>query len=205
MTYELILGSSSPRRADLLQQIGVDFTVVQPNIDESVMTGELAKSYVQRMAKNKYLSIQEGLLKGKPIADQNDIVLCADTIIVFETEIMGKPRDREESLSMLERLSGCDHKVITSVTVGQNNHFVSFLVETIVTFRILEKEECLAYWYTGEPQDKAGGYGIQGIGSVFIQSISGSYSNVVGLPLMETTQALEKLGISVLGVSNQRF
>jgi len=205
MTYELILGSSSPRRADLLQQIGIDFTVIQPNIDESVMTGELAQSYVQRMAKNKYLSIQEGLLKGKPNLDQNDIVLCADTIVVIETEIMGKPRDKEEGLSMLERLSGCDHKVITGVTVGQNNHFVSFFVETIVTFRILKKEECLAYWSTGEPQDKAGGYGIQGIGSVFIQSISGSYSNVVGLPLMETNQALEKLGIFILSAGNQRL
>lgn len=204
MRHEVILGSSSPRRAELLRQIGVDFTVVQPEIDESVMESELAQSYVQRMAKSKYLSVQQDLLKGKSTVDQQDIVLCADTIVVLEGAIMGKPIDKEDSVSMLERLSGREHSVITGVTVGQNNHFISFLVETIVKFRILKKEECLAYWSTGEPQDKAGGYGIQGIGSMFIQSISGSYSNVVGLPLMETAQALEKLGISILRPNIQR-
>lgn len=198
MVPKLILASSSPRRAALLRQIGLNFTVVAPSIDESVLAGESAQPYVERMAKSKYLSIQGSLLGGKPIVSRDDIVLCADTIVVLDSEIMGKPKDQADSVSMLEHLSGNEHKVITGVTVGQNNHFKSFLVETIVRFRILKREECLAYWSTGEPQDKAGGYGIQGIGSMFIQSISGSYSNVVGLPLMETAQALENLGISIL-------
>jgi len=198
MTNDLILGSSSPRRAELLRQIGLDFRVVKPEIDESVSDGELAQPYVQRMVKSKYLSIQKGLDSGESIVGRNDIVLCADTIVVLESEIMGKPKTKEDSSGMLERLSGRDHKVITGVTVGQNIHFRSFFVETIVTFRILKKEECVAYWLTGEPQDKAGGYGIQGMGSMFVESISGSYSNVVGLPLMETAQALEELGISFL-------
>jgi septum formation protein len=114
---------------------------------------------------------------------------------------LGKPKSKEDGIQMLEDMSGKVHKVITSVTIGQYLQENSFFVETIVKFRILKREECVAYWLTGEPQDKAGGYAIQGIGSIFVEKISGSYSNVVGLPLMETSQALEGFGLSMLQAS----
>jgi len=196
---KLILASGSPRRAELLAQIGLSFEVIHPDIDESVAVNESAISYVKRMSLSKYHSIRFPD-SGNAIPEE-DIVLCADTIVVSDSQILGKPKDEKAGIQMLENLSGKAHKVITSVTIGQYIQLNSFFVETIVKFRILKKDECLAYWLTGEPQDKAGGYAIQGIGSVFVESISGSYSNVVGLPLMETSRALAELGMSTLKLS----
>jgi septum formation protein len=192
----IILASGSPRRAELLDQIGVRFKVIRPDIDESVGKNETAIHYVKRMSRTKYESIR--VVEGKNSVSDEDIVLCADTIVVLDDTILGKPKNQQDGMLMLEGLSDKAHRVVTSVTIGQYLQLNSFFVETIVKFRILKKEECAAYWLTEEPHDKAGGYGIQGIGSIFVESISGSYSNVVGLPLMETSRALEKFGLSPL-------
>jgi septum formation protein len=196
---KIVLASDSPRRAELLAQIGVRFEVMRPEIDESPLSNESAIPYVERMSHSKYHSIRS--LEGERRIPEECIVLCADTIVVLDTEILGKPKSKEDGIQMLEDMSGKVHKVITSVTIGQYLQENSFFVETIVKFRILKREECVAYWLTGEPQDKAGGYAIQGIGSIFVEKISGSYSNVVGLPLMETSQALEGFGLSMLQAS----
>lgn len=192
----IILASGSPRRAELLAQIGVQFKVMRPDIDESVAKDETAIPYVERMSRSKYQSIRA--VEGKNRVSDEDIVLCADTIVILDDRILGKPKNQQDGILMLENLSDKAHRVVTSVTIGQFFQLNSFFVETIVKFRILKKGESAAYWLTEEPQDKAGGYAIQGVGSIFVESISGSYSNVVGLPLMETSLALEKFGLSSL-------
>ena len=191
---ELVLASGSPRRAELLTQLGLKFKVIAPDIDESTHESELPEAYVERMARSKYKRARQ-LDNG--LKDE-DVVLCADTSVVIGSEILGKPIDEQDGLRMLNRLSGNSHQVITAVTVGQKEQLSSFIVETIVKFRTLNSEECRSYWKTGEPCDKAGAYGIQGLGAIFVESLTGSYSNVVGLPLMETAECLKTFNISVL-------
>lgn len=191
----LILGSTSPRRAELLIQLGLTFHRLSPDIDETVHPDETPKAYVERMAREKF----EALVGGDHI-DARDVLLTADTVVVSGEEILGKPRDETEATEILEKLSGNSHSVFTAVTVGSKEaHNQQFTVETKVHFRRLNYQEIAAYWRTGEPQDKAGAYGIQGMGAVFVERIEGSYSNVVGLPLTETAQALAAFGITILG------
>ena len=163
-----------------------------PNVDESLKTDEQARDYVSRMSNEKYRAVSVN-------CEPADIVLTADTIVIVGDEILGKPIDSAQGEAMLRQLSGSSHRVMTSVSLGRKESDVQqFVVETIVQFRTLTNSECAAYWRTGEPQDKAGGYGIQGIGAMFIESITGSYTNVVGLPLTETAQRLQLLGIEIL-------
>jgi len=187
---DLILASASPRRKELLTQIGVRFDVSPVDICEDVLSGESPEHYVQRLACEKALECFNHTDKTIP-------VLGSDTTVVLDTQIMGKPRDRSESLEMLLALSGRTHQVMTAVAVVTSERTDSVVVKTDVCFKELSREECESYWWTGEPLDKAGSYGIQGMGAVFVESIKGSYSSVVGLPLAETAQLLTRVNVPI--------
>jgi septum formation protein len=187
---ELILASNSPRRRDLLTQIGIGFRCVSPATDETVLEDESPKDYVARMAVAKALSVFDGLPE-----QGNLIVLGADTAVVHHQKIMGKPIDQADAARMLSLLSASQHQVYSAVAMVSNEQTETVVSITDVVFRPIKEAEILNYWNTGEPADKAGAYGIQGLGSIFVRKISGSYSNVVGLPLFETSQLLEKFGI----------
>lgn len=185
----LVLGSSSPRRRDLLAQIGIDFDIVTPDIDEAPLAGEVSEDYADRMSREKANTIVRSIGHDRP-------VLCADTVVTVDDQILGKPGDRDECVQTLMMLSGREHQVSSSVTlVDRTGHQASTLVTTRVLFRTLNTDECERYWQTGEPRDKAGSYGIQGKGAIFVKGIFGSYSNVVGLPLFETATLLMSAGI----------
>lgn len=184
----LYLASASPRRRELLEQIGVPVQVVRCAVDEQVLAGELPEQYVQRVTRAKVLA-------GVAQAPLDAVVLAADTAVVLDGQILGKPADREHAMRMLRALSGREHQVMTAVAVMRGAEVQLQLVTTQVRFRALTESEMTAYWETGEPVDKAGGYGIQGLGAVFVEHVSGSYSAVVGLPLMETAVLLDDFGI----------
>jgi septum formation protein len=184
----LCLASASPRRRELLGQLGVPYVLAVPNIDEAVLAGESAADYVVRMARAKARTVHpQGL--GLP-------VLAADTTVLIDELICGKPASAEEGIAMLLKLSGRSHEVLTAVALtvsGDVNHRLS---RSEVRFRHLSLPEAIAYWNTGEPRDKAGGYALQGHGAVFVEDLSGSYSGVVGLPLFETAELLAGAGIT---------
>ena len=184
----LILASTSPRRAELLRQIGVSFTQCAVDIDETPHSGESVAQTALRLARAKAEA-------GVRAADSMQAVLAADTLIGFENATLGKPRDRDDGLSMLRRLSGRQHEVYTAVALAQANEVRSFLSVSHVSFRPLLEAEMIAYWDTGEPCDKAGGYAIQGMAGAFITRLEGSYSGVMGLPLFETAELLRAANI----------
>ena len=183
----LCLASASPRRRELLAQIGVPHVVTSADIDETVLPGESPAEYVLRMARNKAVVVRD--------AGQRLPVLAADTAVVLDGVIYGKPRDREHALDMLRRLSGRTHEVLTAVALADHRGTRTRLSLSEVTFRTLTEEECAAYWESGEPRDKAGAYAIQGLAAVFVERISGSYSGVMGLPLFETAELLRAAGV----------
>lgn len=185
----LYLASGSPRRRELLTQIGVPFTVVSAPIDESPLPNESAPAYVERLALAKAAA---GLAS---VAGQA-VVLGADTAVVLDGRILGKPEDREDALAMLADLSGREHQVLTAVALSDGLHMQSLCVTSTVRFRSISADEAQRYWASGEPADKAGGYAIQGLGAVFVTGLSGSYSAVVGLPLSETAGLLGTFGIA---------
>ena len=182
---DLWLASRSPRRAELLRTLGVAFAPLDVEVDESLQAGESASAYVARLARAKAAA---GQLLANPLA----AVLAADTTVVCETQILGKPADRAEGLAMLGLLAGRWHEVFTGVVVATPGGALhAATVCTRVCFRALSDAEIAAYWASGEPADKAGGYGIQGLGGALVERIDGSYSNVVGLPLAETLALLD--------------
>lgn len=184
----LLLASQSPRRADLLKQIGVSFSQCPVDIDETVLSHETPKQYVRRMAEEKSkLGFQR--------AEAKRIVLGADTIVVAQNNILGKPKDKTDALHMLGILSDNTHQVFTAVTITNAEQQKTVIVETKVSFGSLSTQQMQWYWQTGEPQDKAGSYGIQGLGGQFVKHIEGSYSAVVGLPLYQTRLLLTEFGI----------
>ncbi|MDX2349612.1 MAG: Maf family protein [Porticoccus sp.] len=185
-----ILASASPRRRELLQQIGCHFLVSPAEIDETVLVGESPEDYVNRMA------LQKALAGWHANQHKQLPVLGADTTVVLGNDIFGKPSDQADAISMLSQLSGKTHRVLSSVAMIQGDKQQVVLSETRVTFRLLGSDEYLRYWQTGEPSDKAGAYAIQGLGAVFVTAINGSYSGVVGLPLAETCMLLEAFNIS---------
>ena len=187
----IILASNSPRRSALLRQIGVAHRIVPPRIDEQRLAGESAPACVCRLAEQKARQVQRMSAATEP-------VLGADTVVVLDEQMLGKPADRAAGLQMLERLSGRTHEVLSAVAVVVGAAFHSALSRTEVRFRALTAAEREAYWDSGEPCDKAGGYGIQGLGAVFVAELRGSYSGVMGLPLFETASLLGRLGIAVL-------
>ena len=187
----ICLASVSPRRRELLAQIGVPHSVVGADIDETAQIGEAPRDYVLRMARQKALAVRE---RGESLP-----VLAADTTVVLDDIIYGKPRDREDGLAMLGRLSGRTHAVLTAVALADARGVAVQLSVSTVRFRDLSSQECAQYWETGEPRDKAGGYAVQGAAAVFIESLSGSYSGVMGLPLFETAGLLRAAGIPYWG------
>ncbi|MGZ4969579.1 MAG: Maf family protein [Methylobacter sp.] len=189
MTAQIILASASPRRKELLDQIKVAYRVYPVDLDETPLTNEMPLDYVQRMAAEKSAACVAQLGGSLP-------VLAADTAVVMEGLIMGKPKDRDDALSMLMRLSGKMHRVYSAVSLRGREHGQAVSI-TEVTFRSLTECEIEAYWQSGEPADKAGSYAIQGLGGVFVESINGSFSGVVGLPLFETAELLSRQGIGL--------
>jgi septum formation protein len=171
----------------LLTQIGVPHVVEGAHIDESALKGEAPRDYVQRMARTKALAIWT--------RDQSLPVLAADTTVVLDGVIFGKPDNRTDALRMLSALSGRTHDVLTAVVLADAHGLALRLSESRVAFRPVSAEECAAYWDTGEPRDKAGAYAIQGRAGVFIEALSGSYSGVMGLPLFETVELLRGAGL----------
>ena len=181
---DLVLASASPRRRDLLEQLGVRFICDPADIDETRRPGETASAYVERMAREKAALVYSrhgGACRA---------VLGADTVVVLDDEVLGKPRDHFDGLAMLAMLSGRSHTVLTAVCLQHPDGADCELVETSVEFIRLTRELCEAYLATAEPWDKAGAYAIQGLAGAFVRAIRGSYSNVVGLPLCETWQLL---------------
>jgi septum formation protein len=183
----LTLASESPRRRELLGQIGVAHVVSAADIDETVRQGEAPADYVVRMACAKARAVHA--------RSAHLPVLAADTTVVVDGLILAKPRDRTDGLAMLARLSGRSHQVLTAVALAAASGITFRLSASEVRMRAVTPEECAAYWETGEPRDKAGGYAIQGRGALFIEYLSGSFSGVMGLPLYETGQLLAAAGI----------
>ena len=188
----IILASASPRRTELLKLLGCKFKVVPSKTEEKVSLSLSPAQNVKRVSRLKALDVVSRVSKG--------IIIAADTVVVFQGKILGKPRDKRKAQAMLKQLSGKEHKVITGITVidAKTKDIKQTTVTTKVKFRKLSKELINRYIATGEPLDKAGAYGIQGKGSLLIESIKGDYFNVVGLPLNPLNQLLEKFGVSLL-------
>ena len=186
----IYLASGSPRRRELLQQIGVPFRVVGTSVDEAVRPGEVPAAYVERLAADK---ADAGWAASRDEADVP--VLAADTAVVLGGKVLGKPADRRDAEDMLRQLSGRTHEVLTAIALLTVNGLESRISRSEVTFRSLAAEEIRDYWETGEPADKAGAYAIQGRAAIFIADLRGSYSGVMGLPLFETAELLSKAGV----------
>jgi septum formation protein len=183
----IVLASASPRRRELLAQLGVVHEVLPMDVDETPLPGEAPPALVQRLARMKALAGRERDGGARP-------VLGADTVVVVDGEIFGKPADRADALRMLTALSGREHQVFTAIALalpGVEGKVLAALSETIVRMRAIHPRQASDYWASGEPQGKAGAYGIQGLGAVFIEHIRGSYTGVMGLPLYETAQLLQ--------------
>ena len=187
---QIILASASPRRSALLQQIGIDHCIQAVDIDETPHPRESATHYVQRVAAEKSLACQTAFNPGLP-------VLAADTSVICDGDIIGKPENLEHAIAILERLSGRTHQVFSAVSLRGDQHWQALSISE-VSFNTLNRETIMAYWQTGEPQDKAGAYAIQGFASTFIRHINGSFSGIMGLPLFETAQLLARQGIKVI-------
>jgi septum formation protein len=188
----LYLASQSPRRRELLQQIGVVHQVISADVVEVPRNHEAPSAYVQRLAREKaeagVATMSRQQLPAKP-------VLGADTIVVINNEILEKPRNAEHAAVMLTKLAGTTHQVMTAVAMATDERCTLKLSVTDVVFRPLAQAEIAAYWQSGEPHDKAGGYGIQGLGAVFVQQIRGSYTGVVGLPIEQTFELLTEFSV----------
>jgi len=192
---QVYLASQSPRRRALLQQIGVRFRVLAADVNESPLPRETPEDYVLRIARIKaevaWMRVAERRMQPHP-------VLAADTAVILGRQILGKPATDAAARAMLQALSGRSHRVLTSVAIAQENRLKLATSETRVKFRRLSDAEIAHYVASGEPHDKAGGYGIQGLAASFIARIEGSYSGVMGLPLFETARLLKTFGIAVL-------
>jgi septum formation protein len=190
MVYKIILASSSPRRKELLETVGIRFEIINPSADETMIADETAEDFALRVSVEKASSVSRRM-------DGQCVVIGADTVVVVDGEILGKPSDEDEAATMLNKISGRGHRVLTAFSIvkppGEVLH--SEIVATKVRIKPLAAHEIEGYIKTGEPMDKAGAYGIQGIGSFMVREIEGSYTNVVGLPLVELLQALGNLGI----------
>ena len=193
----IYLASGSPRRRELLEQIGVSYRTVVVDIDETPLPGEQPAAYASRLALAKAHAGWE-LVAARHSTVGPMPVLGADTAVVLDGVILGKPRDRSEGLAMLAALSGREHQVMSAVALVAGDRAAVRVQESWVRFRALTRAEREAYWDTGEPADKAGAYGIQGRAAVFIAGLEGSYSGVMGLPLFETAELLREFGISIL-------
>ncbi|MFT4047278.1 MAG: Maf family protein [Solimonas sp.] len=188
---QLLLASQSPRRAELLRQLGLRIVVAPADVAEGAHDGEAPARYAQRIALEKARA-------GWAASDGALPVLGADTDVVLDGRILGKPKDRADALAMLAALSDREHEVYSAVAVVRGEQEGLALSVTRVAFGVITPAQAAAYWASGEPADKAGAYGIQGLGAQFVRGIRGSYSGVVGLPLYETTTLLKQFGIETL-------
>lgn len=200
---KIYLASKSPRRRELLRQIGVEFELLLlrdqtprgPEVSEEVLPGEKPADYVARVTREKAEhSARIMLVRRLPVRP----VLAADTTVVIDGRILGKPADAAEAMDMLRQLSGRTHQVLTSVALHQNDNTTQITQISDVTLAPLTEDMMRAYCATPEPYDKAGGYGIQGMAAVFVERIAGSYTGIMGLPLHETAQLLKQAGIPIL-------
>ena len=188
----IYLASRSPRRRELLHQLGVSHRLIDIEVDEQVRAGESPSDYVLRLSQDKAVAGLAARQGGESLP-----VLAADTCVVIDGQMLGKPADPQEGLSMLQRLSGATHRVYTAVALD-DGRLATRLSVSEVSFRSLSEAEMAAYWATGEPADKAGGYAIQGLAAQFVRELRGSYSGVMGLPLFETAELLRDAGIELL-------
>ena len=188
---KLILASQSPRRRDLLRQMGLEFTVISPQIDEDAFADPDPAALVRTLSREKALAAARDRA-------EDALVIAADTVVVLDGQVLGKPRDRAEAEAMLSALSGRSHEVYTGVTVCRGDRAVTETACTRVTFRTLSAAEIRRYVDTGEPMDKAGAYGIQGLGALLVEGIRGDYFNVVGLPVCLLGQMLAGFGVDCL-------
>lgn len=191
LSARIVLASASPRRRELLDQVGLRYQRFVPQVDETPLPGEAPAALVERLARAKALAGAEGASSGLP-------VLAADTTVILDGAALGKPEDAAHGLSMLAHLSGRSHEVATGIAVAAGDRIDTRVVTTAVTFRATTERERRAYWDSGEPHGKAGGYAIQGLGAAFVEYLAGSYSNVVGLPLFETLALLRAHGVDPL-------
>lgn len=182
----LVLASQSPRRAELLQRLGLEFEVRPADIDETYIDHEMPADHAERLAREKALAV----IRERPDA----LVVGSDTIVILDNDVLGKPADEAEALRMLARLSGREHEVFTAVAVVHGERTESALERVKVRFRRLDRRECEEYVATGEPLDKAGAYGIQGFGSALVESIEGDYFAVMGLPVVRTLELIRRHG-----------
>lgn len=184
----IILASASPRRAELLDQIGIAYQVQAVDINEDALQGETAEELVVRLAQEK----------SQAITNTDLPVLGADTLGVIDGQLLVKPQNLEHAHQMLSQMSGNWHEILSAVAISYKNETSVRLNHNRVLFRPISDAEINAYWQTNEPQDKAGAYAIQGLAATFIEQIEGSYSGIMGLPLFETSELLEKVGIKIL-------
>ena len=187
----LYLASASPRRREILDSLGIFYRHGGVDLNESAHAGEAIEDLVLRLAMEKAGAVAAAVSGGLP-------VLGADTLVVQDGRVFGKPASERDALRMMSALSGQTHRVLTAVALRTAGGVETALSETEVRFRDVSQDEALLYWQSGEPRDKAGGYAIQGLGGVFVESIAGSYTGVVGLPAFETAELLQTAGIRVL-------
>lgn len=181
----VVLASASPRRRDLLTRIGIAHEVRPADIDESQRAGEAPAAYADRLARAKALAV----------GAEDAVTIGSDTIVVVDADVLGKPRDARDAARMLRRLSGRSHRVMTAVAVAWQGRLVSAVEEVTVGFRELSQAEIAAYIATGEPMDKAGAYGIQGLGATIVERVEGDYFAVMGLPVQRLVRLLERVGL----------
>ncbi len=186
---KIILASQSPRRKKILEQIGLDFKIVVSDFDETTIEFKTPQEMVEKLS----------FEKAKIIAGKypNAIIIGADTTVIFREEIIGKPKSKADAIRILKLLSGNIHEIVTGFTVTEGRKSITKHVESRVKFKKLSDEEIDAYVATGEPMDKAGGYGIQDKGGLFIEKITGDYFNVVGLPIFALSKALKVFGVDI--------
>jgi septum formation protein len=185
----LHLASASPRRAEILDALNISYSMAGMDIDEQRLPNEAAGAMVMRLATGKAAAAR---------ATHAGIVLAADTAVVVDDVVLGKPQDQDDALAMLHRLSGRRHRVMTGVALHWDGGERIALSTSEVQFREIDPDEALAYWQSGEPRGKAGAYAVQGLGGTFVEEIHGSYSGVVGLPVFETAALLAEAGIEVI-------
>lgn len=193
---KIVLASQSPRRKELLGRMGLEFVTQASKIDESAFDGLEARELVATLSREKAQWIARQL-------DGETLVIGADTVVVRDGAALGKPKDAEDAVAMLLSLSGRDHQVCTGVTVCRGDRVLTQVEETQVTFRDLTETEVRQYVSTGEPMDKAGAYGIQGLGGLLVEGIRGDYSNVVGLPVCRLGQMLKDFGLDCLALAGR--
>lgn len=198
MNHQIVLASASPRRRELLAQIGIEAEVIPADIDEQVRADETPLQYVKRLAAEKAARVVQVNQLANRSTNSSTIVIGADTTIDLDGSALGKPEDEQHALHMLSSLSGREHLVHTGVALVSDGRFDAQVVTTRVELVALTRQDIYNYWLSGEPVGKAGAYAIQGLGAILVKRIVGSYSNVVGLPVGETAGMLRAHGLCVL-------